>query len=45
MLQKYNAPYASDFDLCAKRATFVLEMTQSVFETEKKHFVFEMDRR
>ena len=35
MLQKYNAPYASDFNVCAKQVTFVPETTKSEVETEK----------
>jgi len=34
MLQKYNALYASDFNICAKRVTFVPETTKSEVETE-----------
>ena len=42
MLQKYSAPYASDFDVCAKRVKFVSETDKSVFETDikKKRKVF-----
>jgi len=36
MMQKYNAPCATDFDVCAKRVTFILETTKRVFETEKR---------
>jgi len=37
MMQKYNAPCASDFDFCSKRVTFILETTKRVVETEKSY--------
>ena len=36
MMQKYNAPYATDFDVCSKRVTFALETTKRGFEAEKR---------
>jgi len=35
MLQKYNALYVSDFNVCAKRVTFVPETTKTEIEAEK----------
>jgi len=35
LLQKYSAPCASDFDVCAKRVKLVSETDKFVFETDK----------
>ena len=34
-LQKYSTHYNSDFNVCAKRVTFVPETDKSVFEMKK----------